>query len=97
MRDVIKSINNGKRYDLDTAKEIVIVTHGLQGAYSFYIERLLKKRNGQYVLHGRGNLLSPYSPRNGGERFKQLTLEEARAWGKENMSQKDYFREFGKK
>ena len=49
MRDIIKRINNGRRYDLDTALEIAVVTHGLPGAYSFDVERLLKKRNGEYI------------------------------------------------
>ena len=79
MRDIIKRINNGRRYDLDTALEIAVVTHGLPGACSFDVERLLKKRNGEYILHGRGGLLSPYSSSEGGERFIRLTMEEARA------------------
>ena len=96
MRDIVKRINNGRRYDLDTAQEIAVVTHGLQGAYSFYVERLLKKRNGEYVLHGRGGLLSPYSSREGGERFIRLSREEARAWGKENMRQQAILKELSK-
>lgn len=96
MRDIIKRINNGRRYDLDTAQEIAVVTHGLPGACSFDVERLLKKRNGENILHGRGGLLSPYSSSEGGERFIRLTMEEARAWGKKNMSQKAFVKEFGK-
>ena len=93
MRNIVKQINNGRRYDLDTAHEVVIVTHGIPGAYSFYVERLLRKRNGEYVLHGKGRPSSPYAQ---GERFVRMTPEEAREWGKKNMSPKAYQAEFGK-
>ena len=58
MRDIIKRTNNGRRYDLDTALEIAVVTHGLPGAYSFDVERLLKKRNGEYIAWKRRPLES---------------------------------------
>ncbi len=96
MRDSIKSEYNGRRYDLDTAREIAIIRHGMPGAYSSYYERLLKKRSGEYVLHGWGGLLSPYSSRKGGQRFIRMTPEEAREWARKNMGQKAFRAEFGK-
>ena len=87
-------MSNGGRYDLDTAHEVVIIAHGFRGSHSYYIERLLRKKNGLYVLHGRGNILSPY---HGGERFINMTYKEAREWGRREMGKRDFEKEFGKR
>ena len=101
-RKHMKKYINGKKYDTETAKEVVSRSHNAISDFSWYEETLYRKKTGEFFLHGEGHAASPYRERNDamgmwgpGSAIKPLTFEEARAWAEENLSGDEYESIFG--
>lgn len=98
----MRKINNGKRYDTETAREVASCSHG-DGPrdFRYYHETLYCKRTGEYFLHGEGGPMTKYAravsynSRTGGENIFPLTYAEAKEWAEAEMDADDYEREFG--
>ena len=54
--------------------------------FHYYSEELYRKSNGEFFLHGKGNVLSPYADDYGltgsqaGEKIRPLTIDEAKKY-----------------
>ncbi len=97
----MKKIINGKRYDTDTAKILGSVGYSHPGDFNFWVERLYRKKTGEFFLHGFGGPLSKYARRtglnewSGGEEIRPLTFREAQKWVEENLEVEEYEEIFG--
>lgn len=98
----MKKIINGKLYDTETAKEVGLRAHG-EGPrdFHYFVERLYRKRTGEYFLHGEGGPMTQYARTvgqnqwSGGEKIMPLDYQAAREWAKKHMDADDYMEEFG--
>ena len=64
-----------------------------------YMERLQRKKTGEYYLHCMGGINSPYRKKKGiswveGETIKQMSFDDAKRWADANMSKEDVERHF---
>ena len=97
MRKIIK----GKKYDIDTAKEIGHFWNGLASSdFSHCSEWLYRKKTGEFFLHGRGGAMSKYSvsygeTSSGGEDIIPLSEKEAKFWVEQNCDVEVYENLFG--
>ena len=97
----MKRIINGKKYDTDTAKILGSAGYSHPGDFSFWAERLYRKRTGEFFLHGIGGPMSRYARRIGpdewigGEEIRPLSLEEAQKWAEENLEAEEFEKVFG--
>ena len=97
---MIKIINR-KKYDTDTAEELLCYANGHDSTrFQSYSETLYRKRTGEYFLHGEGGPMSPYAEhvdnlRMSGERLVPLTDDEAKDWVAEHFDGEDYIEIFG--
>ena len=97
MRQTIR----GKLYDSDTAKEVAKAQTGSAEDPSCFTERLLRKKTGEFFLHGSGGPSSKYAvPFQGGtwqsgERLTPLTYAQADRWARENLTHPAYLAAFG--
>lgn len=87
-----KRINN-KIFDTDSAELLATYKGGS------CVERLFRKRTGQYFLHGIGNEDSSYAVWNGnsvsgGEQIIPMTEIDAKEWASLHLTQSDYDRIF---
>lgn len=98
----MKKIINGKLYDTETAKEVGLRAHG-EGPrdFHYFVERLYRKRTGEYFLHGEGGPMTQYARTvgqnqwSGGEKIMPLDYQAAREWAEKHMDADDYMEEFG--
>lgn len=97
----MKKIINGKLYDTDTAKKIGVWDNGYHGGdFKLVVERLYRKRTGEYFLYGEGGPMTQYAEQVGnswtsGESIAPLTFDEARAWAEEKLDADEYAEIFG--
>lgn len=97
----MKQIIKNKLYDTKTAE--------FCGSYSaplyrtdahYYIEKLYRKKNGEFFLYGEGGALSPYSEQietdtwGSGSKIISMTIEEARRWAEKHLNTEDYLNLF---
>ncbi len=98
----MKKIINGKKYDTNTARFIGYAGYSYPGDLSFWLERLYRKKTGEFFLHGVGGAMSKYAHRaglnewSGGEEIIPLSPEEARKWAEEHLNADEYELAFGK-
>lgn len=98
----MKKIINGKLYDTETAKEVGLMSHG-EGPcdFHYFVERLYKKRTGEYFLHGEGGSMTQYARTigqnqwSGGEKIMPMDYQAAREWAEKHMDAEEYMEEFG--
>ena len=97
----MRKIINGRRYDTDTARFVGYAGYSYPGDLSFWLERLYRKKTGEFFLHCVGGPMSKYARRigpdewSGGEEIRPLSLKEAREWGEENLDADEYKQAFG--
>jgi len=97
----MKRIIEKKLYDTDTDTEIGGNGYSTPNDFRHFYERLYRRSNGGYYLHGEGGPLSKYSVSagtneiSGGEKIIPLTPAEARDWAADNLDADDYIKEFG--
>ena len=97
----MKKIINKMLYDTDTDTEIGGNGYRTPNDFRHYFERLYRRSNGEYYLHGEGGPLSKYSVSagtneiSGSEKIIPLTPVEARDWAADNLDVDDYIMEFG--
>lgn len=98
----MKKIINGKRYDTKTAQFIGEGGFNHVGDFSYYWEKLFRKRTGEFFLAGEGGPMSKYSEStgqnswSGGEAIIPLTLQEAQSWGEKHLEADEYEEVFGR-
>ena len=96
----MKRIINGKKYDTKTATEVGRWNNN-RNDFSEVEEILLRKRTGEYFLHGEGGPASRYAVSagqntwSGGEKLIPLSFENAKAWAEEHLTADEYEAEFG--
>ena len=96
----MKKVIGGKRYDTDTAKYLGYAGYSHPGDFNFWLERLYRKRTGEFFLHGIGGPMSRYARRigpdewTGGEEIRPLSLEEAQKWAEENLEAEEFEKVF---
>lgn len=98
MNKVIK----GKRYDTETAKELL--THHSDYStrdFNYYRETLYQKRTGEFFLYGVGGAASRYAERvgdmwGGGERIIPYSIAQAKEWVEKHFDADEYEEVFGK-
>ena len=99
----MKKVINGKVYDTGTAKELAFYSNaGDWRDFSHFVERLYRKKTGEYFLHGEGGPMTRYAEATGqnswssGERIMPMTYQEAAAWAEEHLDGDEYEEIFGK-
>jgi len=88
----MKRIINGRRYDTDTAKLVGSFESGYIGDFDWKEEKLYQKTTGEFFLAGEGGARTRWSRRtidgySSGEGILPLTLDEAREWAEEHLTQ----------
>lgn len=98
----MKKIINGRRYDTDTARCVAEWSNGYeQSSFSYVVEKMYLKQNGEFFLHGVGGAKTQYAERVGnnmwgsGESISPLTYQEAEKWAEEHLSGDEYESIFG--
>lgn len=97
----MKKIINGKKYDTETARELVFWDNGYIGSDFSYVEEVLyKKKTGEYFLKGFGGPMSKYAESHGnnvgwGEKIIPMSEVEAKKWSEEKLSVYKYEELFG--
>jgi len=97
----MKKIINKKLYDTETAKELAVWDNDYYpNDFNYAVERLYRKRTGEYFLCGSGGPMSQYAERcgsgwTGGREITPLTYEEAREWAEEKLDADEYAEIFG--
>lgn len=97
----MKKIIGGRCYNTDTAKNLGSTGYSHPGDFSFWVERLYRKKTGEFFLHGVGGPMSKYAHQvgpnewSGGEEIHPLSLEEAREWAEKNLETEEYEQIFG--
>lgn len=97
----MKKIINGKLYDTDTANLLGEWDNGDNGDFTFVIERLYQKINGEYFLYGSGGALTEYAlPRgnhtvSGSRCLTPLSDADARLWSETHLSADEHIDLFG--
>ena len=98
----MKKIIEGKLYDTDTAKEVGMWANaGSWRDFSHMVERLYRKRTGEFFLHGQGGPATKYAEStgqnswSGGSKIIPLTVASARKWAEEHLDADEYAEIFG--
>jgi len=89
----MKKIIGGKLYDTETAKKLAGYCNG-RSDFSRCVERLYRKRTGEYFLYGTGGPTSAYGYA-GGEKIIPLSEEKAREWAEDRLDGDEYEAIFG--
>ena len=95
----MKRVINGKLYNTDTAVELAC--YDATDNLNYITERLHRKRTGEYFIHGEGGARTRYAASDGdgwsrgGEAIFPLSVDEARAWAEQHISEEDFERLFG--
>ena len=89
----MKKIIDNKKYDTATATCLAHWWNGLPGNdFNHMEERLYRKKNGEYFIHGEGGAMTCYcrtigqNEWSGGEDITPLTEAEARKWVEEKAN-----------
>ena len=97
----MKKIINNKRYDTDTAKEVASYQYSNRRDFNFWIERLYRKRTGEFFLYGEGGASSKYAEMvgmnewMGGEKIIPITYSKAKWWAEKYLDADEYENIFG--
>ena len=97
----MKRVINGKLYNTDTAVDLAVYEANATDSLNYYSERLYRKRTGEYFIHGEGGARTRYAASDGdgwsrgGEAIFPLSVDEARAWAEQHISEEDFERLFG--
>lgn len=88
----MKKIIGGKKYDTDTAKRVGSFESGYIGDFGWRNETLYLKATGEFFLAGEGGAKTRWASRaidgfSSGEGILPLTLDEAREWAEEHLTQ----------
>lgn len=88
----MKKIIGGKKYDTDTAKRVGSFESGYIGDFEWRKEQLYLKATGEFFLAGKGGAKTRWASRtidgySSGEGILPLTLDEAREWAEEHLTQ----------
>lgn len=88
----MKKIIGGKKYDTDTAKRVGAFEEGYIGDFEWRNETLYQKATGEFFLAGEGGAKTRWASRtidgySSGEGILPLTLDEAREWAEEHLTQ----------
>lgn len=88
----MKKIIGGKKYDTDTAKRVGSFESGYIGDFEWRNETLYLKATGEFFLAGEGGAKTRWASRtidgfSSGEGILPLTLDEAREWAEEHLTQ----------
>lgn len=88
----MRKIINGRRYDTATAKLVGTYETGYIGDFDWRNEKLYMKSTGEFFLAGKGGARTHWSRRtidgySGGSGILPLTLDEAREWAEEHLTQ----------
>jgi hypothetical protein len=87
----MKRLIANKKYDIQDARLVAEYNNGLDSSDDeSYFEELYLKKGGGYFLYGRGGVNSKWANANG-EGTKILTVEEAKAWVKEHVNEKNNY------
>lgn len=92
----MKKIIKGKVYDTGAA-ELIGKEDYLSGTgyFNWFIDRLYRKRSGEFFLHGQGGAFSKYLKTcgdltmSGGNKFTPLSFAQAQEWANEKLSSDD--------
>lgn len=100
----MKKVIKGRLYDTDKAAFVHEGDNGApRGAFYYCIERLYRKRTGEYFLHGIGGPETSYAQKvpgdqftyMGGEDIRPLSYEGAREWMEKHAEPEEYEAAFG--
>jgi hypothetical protein len=97
----MKKIINGKKYDTETATLIGDWWNRLgSNDFGYCVERLYKKKTGEFFLNGEGGANTKYATKYGnmygsGETIEPLTVDEAKAWAERHLDADTYESVFG--
>lgn len=98
MNKVIK----GKRYDTETATEILTYDSNYAVSdFNYFRETLYKKRTGEFFLYGQGGPASKYAEScgqnewSGGEKIIPYSIAQAKEWVETHFDADDYEKVFG--
>lgn len=97
----MRKILSNKVYDTETANYVGGYEHDLANNLGWCVEKLYRKRTGEYFIYGEGGPMSRYSVDlgsgnySGGEAIKPISYDEAREWAEENLDTEEYEAEFG--
>lgn len=88
----MKKIIGGRRYDTATAKLVGEYETGYIGDFDWVNEKLYQKATGEFFLAGEGGAKTRWASRaidgfSSGEGILPLTLDEAREWAEEHLTQ----------
>lgn len=88
----MKKIIGGKKYNTTTAKLVGTYDTGYIGDFDWRYEELYRKATGEFFLAGEGGAKTRWASRtidgfSSGEGILPLTLDEAREWAEEHLTQ----------
>lgn len=88
----MKKIIGGKKYDTTTAKLVGAYETGYIGDFEWRDEELYLKATGEFFLAGKGGARTRWASRaidgySSGDGILPLTLDEAREWAEEHLTQ----------
>ena len=97
----MKKIIKGKMYNTETAEMVGKMWESSPRDFSFYREKLYRKKTGEFFLYGEGGPASKYAERCGlnewcgGSKIMPFTEEEAREWAERELTADEYIKIFG--
>lgn len=95
-----RKLIKGIQYDIDSATEIAEISSPKDDQTDSFMERLYRKRSGEYFVYGVGGARTRYAKRDGaswtaGWDIIPQSYEDARKWAKSNLSWRRYQDLFG--
>lgn len=98
----MKKIIKGRVYNTDTAELVGewANTYNTRD-FNFCIEKLYRKKTGEFFIHGRGGAMSKYAVSSGSntmcgsEQIKPISFEYAKRWAEEHLTADEYEKLFG--
>lgn len=98
----MRKVYHGKIYDTETAKMVAAYySDAPVGDSSYWEERLYRKKNGEYFLHGFGGPCSKYKEGqifgeiSGGEKIEPVSITTAMQWAEKMLPGEEYESIFG--
>ena len=98
----MKKIIEGRVYNTDTAQLVGewANTYNTRD-FNFCIEKLYRKKTGEFFIHGRGGAMSKYAvsvgsnTMCGSEQIRPISFEYAKRWAEEKLTADEYEKLFG--
>lgn len=98
----MKKIIKGRVYNTDTAELVGewANTYNTRD-FNFCIEKLYRKKTGEFFIHGRGGAMSKYAVSvgsnnmSGSEQIRPVSFEYAKQWAEEHLTADAYEKLFG--